>query len=165
MKKKCLQCNIALKNRMIISVNCLNSSEKPLERSHQNFGEITKTEVVLKRFCFAKSLVFSSMKDTLEHCSSLNSYKNKIHFQLAARYPTPRGLRCLFTGFRNLRGCNFQEIENFSNFLFETSGTSGHSIGIEGGFGVFGAFASDTLSRVLSPQNHFYIAYLKLQSL
>ena len=44
-----------------------------------------------------------------------------------------------------------ERFKDFSNFLFETSGTSGQSIGIEGGFGVFGAFASDTLTRVLSP--------------
>ena len=44
-----------------------------------------------------------------------------------------------------------ERFKDFSNFLFETSGTSGQSIGIEGGFGVFGAFASDTISRVLSP--------------
>jgi hypothetical protein len=41
--------------------------------------------------------------------------------------------------------------KDFSNFLFETSGTSGQSIGIEGGFGVFGAFASDIITRVLTP--------------
>ena len=44
-----------------------------------------------------------------------------------------------------------ERFKDFSNFLFETNGTSGQSIGIEGGFGVFGAFASDTLTRVLSP--------------
>ena len=44
-----------------------------------------------------------------------------------------------------------ERVKEFSNFLFGTSGTSGQSIGIEGGFGVFGAFASDTLTRVLSP--------------
>ena len=44
-----------------------------------------------------------------------------------------------------------ERFKDFSNFLFETNGTSGQSIGIKGGFGVFGAFASDTLTRVLSP--------------
>ena len=44
-----------------------------------------------------------------------------------------------------------ERFKDFSNFLFETSGTSGQSIGIDGGFGVFGAFATDTLTRVLSP--------------
>ena len=44
-----------------------------------------------------------------------------------------------------------ERFKDFSNFLFETDGTIGQSIGIEGGFGVFGAFASDTLTRVLSP--------------
>jgi len=44
-----------------------------------------------------------------------------------------------------------ERFKDFSNFLFETGGTSGQSIGIEGGFGVFGAFASDALTRVLSP--------------
>jgi len=44
-----------------------------------------------------------------------------------------------------------ERFKDFSNFLFETDGTTGQSIGIKGGFGVFGAFASDTLTRVLSP--------------
>ena len=44
-----------------------------------------------------------------------------------------------------------EKYKEFSNFLFETGGTEGQSIGIEGGFGIFGAFASDTLTRVLSP--------------
>ena len=44
-----------------------------------------------------------------------------------------------------------ERFKDFSNFIFEMSGTSGQSIGIEGGFGVFGAFASDTLLRTLTP--------------
>ena len=44
-----------------------------------------------------------------------------------------------------------ERFKEFSNFLFESGGTAGRSIGIEGGFGIFGAFASDTLYRTLVP--------------
>ena len=45
-----------------------------------------------------------------------------------------------------------EEFKEFSNFLFQMDGSSGKSIGIEGGFGIFGAFASDTITRIISPE-------------
>ena len=44
--------------------------------------------------------------------------------------------------------------KRFENFLLEGSGTSGQSIGIDGGYGIFGAYTSDKLFRILLPQNY-----------
>jgi hypothetical protein len=43
------------------------------------------------------------------------------------------------------------EVEDYSNFLINNPMTKGRSVGIEGGFGVFGSIASDTLSRIVVP--------------
>ena len=40
--------------------------------------------------------------------------------------------------------------ERFENFLLGGQGTSGNSLGIQGGYGVFGAVASDKLIRIIS---------------
>jgi len=41
--------------------------------------------------------------------------------------------------------------KRFENFLLEGSGTSGQAVGIDGGYGVFGSYASDKLFRTLLP--------------
>ena len=41
------------------------------------------------------------------------------------------------------------ETEDYSNFLLNSSTTKGRSVGIEGGFGVFGAIASDAILKVI----------------
>jgi hypothetical protein len=43
------------------------------------------------------------------------------------------------------------EVEDYSNFLINNPMSKGRSVGIEGGFGVFGSIASDTLSRIVVP--------------
>lgn len=43
------------------------------------------------------------------------------------------------------------EIEDYSNMFVNSSITKGRSVGIEGGFGVFGAIASDGLYRIVIP--------------
>jgi hypothetical protein len=42
-------------------------------------------------------------------------------------------------------------VEDYSNFLINNPMSKGRSVGIEGGFGVFGSIASDTLSRIVVP--------------
>ena len=42
-----------------------------------------------------------------------------------------------------------EDFRDFSNFLLSSDGTNGQSIGINGGFGVFGSFASQTIHRLL----------------
>tara|TARA_B110000438_G_C15808396_1_gene648500 strand:+ start:1650 stop:2966 length:1317 start_codon:yes stop_codon:yes gene_type:complete len=44
-----------------------------------------------------------------------------------------------------------QTFKEFSNFLFEDEGISGRSIGINGGFGVFGSFTSHSITRIVAP--------------
>jgi hypothetical protein len=41
------------------------------------------------------------------------------------------------------------EIDDYSNFLLNSPTTKGRSIGIEGGFGVFGSIASDNIFRTI----------------
>jgi len=43
------------------------------------------------------------------------------------------------------------EVEDYTNFLIDNPMTKGRSVGIKGGFGVFGAIASDTLYRIVIP--------------
>ncbi|MAJ43790.1 MAG: hypothetical protein CMF96_03465 [Candidatus Marinimicrobia bacterium] len=42
----------------------------------------------------------------------------------------------------------------FENFLLEGAGTSGQSIGIDGGYGIFGSYGSNKLFRIILPQNY-----------
>ncbi|MBT3946044.1 MAG: hypothetical protein HOF42_06425, partial [Candidatus Marinimicrobia bacterium] len=43
------------------------------------------------------------------------------------------------------------EIDDYSNFLLNSPTTKGRSIGIVGGFGVFGSIASDGITRTIVP--------------
>jgi len=43
------------------------------------------------------------------------------------------------------------EIEDYSNLFLNNPTTKGRSIGIEGGFGVFGSIASDGITRTIVP--------------
>ena len=41
--------------------------------------------------------------------------------------------------------------KRFENFLLEVDGNSGNNKGIQGGFGVFGSYATDKLYRIINP--------------
>ncbi len=43
------------------------------------------------------------------------------------------------------------EVEDYSNFLIDSPTTKGRSVGIEGGFGVFGSIATDEVYRIVVP--------------
>ena len=43
------------------------------------------------------------------------------------------------------------EVEDYSNFLIDSPATKGRSVGIEGGFGVFGSIATDEVYRIVVP--------------